>query len=129
MPGVSLLLGSFGVSSMSSNQKRVSNLPAEEIWAGHRLVSTIKVRDLNASDLVELLRAGPVRFVIAEVGKPYQWIPNNEGYDFWKDEVKSHLADPESELALEDLPDEYCYFASEWKTYEGEMIVLLSKAH
>ena len=39
------------------------------------------------------------------------------------------LADPESGLALEDFPDGYCYFASEWKTYEGEMIILLSKAH
>src|SRR6185369_3205583 len=100
-----------------------------EVWAGNRLISTIKVRDLNAADLVELLRAGAVRFVVADVGNPYQWIPNNEAYDFWKVEVKPHLADPESGLALEDFPDEYCYFASEWKTYKGDMVILLSKAH
>ena len=92
-------------------------------------MSTIKIRDLNASDIVDLLRSGAVRFVIADVGKPYQWIPNNEGYDFWKDEVKEHLAHPGSELALEDFPDEYCYFASEWKTYDGGMVILLSKVH
>ena len=114
---------------MIPNQKKVSCLPTEEVWAGNRLISTNKVRDLNAGDLVALLRSGVVRFVVADVGKPYQWIPNNEGYDFWKDEVKPHLADPESGLALEGFPDEYCYFASEWKTYEGEMIILLSKAH
>ena len=114
---------------MIPNQKKVSCLPAEEIWAGNRLVSTIKIRDLNISDLVDLLRSGAVRFVVADLGKPYQWIANTEGYEFWKDEVKAHLADPESELALEDFPDEYCYFASEWKTYEGEMIILLAKTH
>ena len=54
---------------MITNQKKVSRLPAEEVWAGNRLVSTIKVRDLNAFDLVDLLRSGAVRFVVAEVGR------------------------------------------------------------
>lgn len=114
---------------MSQNQKVISRLPVEELWAGQRLVSTIKVRDLNASDIADLLRSGVIRFVVADVGKPYEWIPTNERYDFWKDEVKAHLAVPESKVYLEDFPDEYCYFASEWKSYNGETIILLSKSH
>ena len=114
---------------MSRTQKKISRLPAEEIWEGGRLVSTTRVRDLNASDIVDLLRSGAVRFVVADVGEPYHWIPNNEGYDFWKHEVKAHLASPESTIVLEDFPDEYCYFASEWRSGEGETIILLSKAH
>ncbi len=39
-----------------------------------------------------------------------------------------HLADTEP-ARLEDFPDEYCYFASEWKSNTGETIILLSKAH
>ena len=115
--------------SMTTTQKTISRLPVEEIWAGGRLVSTTQVRDLNASDIVDLLRSGPVRFVVADIGQPYHWIPNNERYDFWKNEVKAHLANPELRTVLEDFPDEYCYFASEWKTYEGETIILLSKSH
>ena len=114
---------------MSQNQKVISRLPVEELWAGQRLVSTIKVRDLNASDIADLLRSGVIRFVVADVGKPYEWIPTNERYDFWEDEVKAHLAVPESKAYLEDFPDEYCYFASEWKSYNGETIILLSKSH
>ncbi len=114
---------------MSRNQIVVPRLPVEEIWAGQRLVSTIKVRDLDALGIVDLLRLEVVRFVVAEVGKPFEWIPNNERYDFWKDEVKVHLASSESRVALEDFPDEYCYFASEWKSYDGDTIILLSKAH
>jgi hypothetical protein len=114
---------------MSRDQKIINRLPVEEIWAGPRLVSTIKVRDLDASDIVGLLRSGMVRFVVTDLGKPYSWIPNNETFDFWADDVKTHLAAPESKMALEDFPDEYCYFASEWKTYDGDTIILLSKAH
>jgi hypothetical protein len=114
---------------MSQNQKRIVQLPVEEVLDGQRLVSTVKVRDLNASDIVDLLRLGGVRFVVADLGKPYRWVPNNELYTFWKDEVKPHLASPESKTVLEDFPDEYCYFASEWKSSDGEAIVFLSKAH
>lgn len=114
---------------MDQNQRVVSHLPVEELWAGPRLVSTIKVRDLNASDIVDMLRSGVARFVVADLGKPFAWVPNNERFDFWKDEVKAHLADPEAKAGLEEFPGEYCYFASEWKSFEGDTIILLSKAH
>jgi hypothetical protein len=130
MPSVRLLLIlKVGPEYMDGEQKIVSRLPAEELWADRRLMSTFKVRDLEASDVVDLLRSGVVRFVVADVGKPFEWVPINERYDFWKDEVKAHLAAPTSKAALEDYPDEYCYFASEWKSYDGDMIILLSKAH
>ena len=28
-----------------------------------------------------------------------------------------------------DYPGAYCYFASKWKSYEGDTIVVLSKTH
>jgi hypothetical protein len=114
---------------MVTDHKILSRLPVEEIWAGRRLVSTIKVRDLGGSDIADLLRTDVVRFVVTDVGKPFEWVPNNERYDFWRDEVKAHLASPESRAALEDSPDGYCYFASEWQSYDGDTIILLSKAH
>lgn len=110
-------------------QKLISRLPVEELWDGRRLVSTARVRDLAAPDIVDLLRSGAVRFAVADVGRPFEWVPNNKRFDFWKGEVKPHLADPDSRAALEDFPDEYCYFASEWKSSDGGVIILLSKAH
>ncbi len=92
-------------------------------------MSTIKIRDLGPSDIADLMRSSMVQFVVADVGEPYEWIPNNERFDFWKDEVRAHLAAPESKAVLEDFPDEYCYFASEWKSYDGDTIILLSKTH
>lgn len=113
---------------MSQSQKKVSQLPVDEILEGEASISVTRVRDLNAADITDLLRSGPLRFVVADIGQPFHWIPDNEVYDFWKDEVKSHLANSEA-ARLEDFPDEYCYFASEWKSNTGESIILLSKAH
>jgi hypothetical protein len=124
-----LPVSKVGLNEMDQTQKVISRFPVEELWAGQRLVSTIKVRDLDASDIADLVRSNVVRFVVADVGKPYEWIPNNERFDFWKDEVKAHLADPKSRAFLEDFPSKYCYFASEWKSYDGNTIILLSKAH
>lgn len=114
---------------MNPKQKIISYLPADEVWADQGPVSTIKVRDLDAADIAGMLRCGEPRFVVADVGKPFAWIPHNERYDFWKGEVRPHLAAPESKASLEDFPGQYCYFASEWKGFDGSTIILLSKAH
>src|SRR5262245_11406725 len=98
---------------MIPNQKIVSQLPHDRLWAGSRLISTIKVRDVGSQEIVELLRSGLVRFVVASVGEPLNWVPNNESYDFWKGEVRPHLANSEEQVSLDDFPDNYCYFASE----------------
>jgi hypothetical protein len=114
---------------MKADQRIVTRLPLEELWSGPRLISTIKVRDLNAEQIKELLRNAQVRLIVAEIGAPLQWIPNNETYDFWKQECKPNLADPDAQVRLEDFPGAYCYFASEWKSYGGEIIVVFSKIH
>jgi hypothetical protein len=40
---------------MNQNQKVISRLPIEELWTGQRLVSTIKVRELDVSDIVDFV--------------------------------------------------------------------------
>lgn len=114
---------------MRFDQRVVSQTPLHELWDDHGIVSEKELRELGASDVAELLRAGKVKFVVANVGRPLKWIPVDEGYSFWKSEVKNHLADPAADNRLEDFPDEYCYFASEWESKGGEPIVLLLMSH
>ena len=114
---------------MSQEPKTISNMRIEEIWEEQKLVSNIKLRDVSGTDIINLMHSGSVRFVVADIGKPFEWLPKNKGFDFWKTEVKSHLADPESKAFLEDFPNGYCYFASEWKSSNDERIILLSKMH
>lgn len=114
---------------MDPRHRIVSKLPLEQIWSGSRLISTIKIRDVGSEEIAQLLRSGVVRFIVADVGRPLEWIPNNERYDFWRDEVRPHLADPEERRSIDSFPDNYCYFASEWTSYDDEVIVVLSKSH
>ena len=84
---------------------------------------------MSAPEIADLLRAGEVRFVVADVGSPLRWLPADECYDFWNSEVKRHLADPAAANYLEAFPGGYCYFASEWASDSSEPIVLLTVSH
>lgn len=93
------------------------------------LATAKRLRDLTADDVRELLRAGPARFAVAMMLSPFRVVPERECYEFWKSEVQPHLvSDPDGGAALDDFPDGYCYFASEWSD-DGSPIVLLSAAH
>jgi hypothetical protein len=107
----------------------VTRLPLEEVWRDDGFATTSRRRELSKDDITELLRAGLVQFVIADVGAALQWIQLHDCYQFWKDEAKPHLAS-ESAAVLENFPGEYCYFASEWDNGAGlPRIVVLEKAH
>ncbi|MBA3241712.1 MAG: hypothetical protein H0T60_10850, partial [Acidobacteria bacterium] len=92
---------------MRFDQRIVSQMPLNELWNEYGIVSAKGLRELNASDIAKLLRAGKVRFVVADVGSQLKWIPLDECYGFWKSEVKKHLADPAAENYRESFPDEY----------------------
>jgi len=114
---------------MRFDQRIVSQTPLHELWNDRGVVTDKELRELNAADIAELLRVGKVQFVVANVGSPLKWVPVDECYSFWKSEVKNHLADPAANNYLEDFPDEYCYFASEWETKGVEPVVLLVMSH
>ena len=110
---------------MEGKKRIVLELPIQELWIGQRLMSTIKERDLDTDEISSLLSSGVAwRFVIADVGKPLEWIPNIETYDFWQREVKAHVAKPDGRVMFEEFPGSYFYYASEWKSYEGETIIV-----
>jgi len=116
---------------MKPELRYVSQMPLRELWDEYgAIVSADIVRQLSPSEIADLLRAGRVRFVVADIGSRLQWIAPGECYSFWKSEAKSHIDEPDSQRRLENFPDEYFYIASEWKAANGgEPIVLLAKSH
>ena len=93
------------------------------------LATAERLRDLTVADVRGLMRKGPVRFAVAMMLSPFRVVPEHQCFEFWKSEVKPHLvSDPDEGAALDDFPDGYCYFASEWSD-GGSPIVLLSAAH
>lgn len=109
-------------------QRVVTRLPLAELWDDAGPVAAAPARDLTADGIHELLRAGPVRFVVADVGRPLRWVPAAECFRFWKGEVQPRVTDPGGAF-LEDFPGGYCYFAAEWGPIEGPPVVVLAVAH
>ncbi|GBF04059.1 hypothetical protein DAERI_010231 [Deinococcus aerius] len=105
--------------------------PLEELWDERGLVSRSCEGELGTEAIRALLKRGQVRFAVADVGVPLQWVPSNTCYAFWKDEVQPRLIEPsvaEQGVALKDLPGEYGYSASIWQS-NTIPVVLLQKWH
>jgi hypothetical protein len=105
----------------------VTRLPLAELWDEAGRVSLTKVRDVGAAAVADLLRDGPVRFVVADLGSGLSWVPADECYRFWKAEVKPRLVEPaaaEAGFRSGDYPGGYCYLASEWAGGPGPVIAL-----
>src|SRR5215831_12860028 len=113
---------------MDPKLRIVTRLPLEELWREAGVITASRSRSLTKDDIAALLRNGLVQFVVADVGKPLQWIGLQDCYPFWKKEVKPHIASERT--VLEEFPDEYCYFAWKWDTAaEAAAIVVLEKSH
>jgi hypothetical protein len=109
--------------------KIVTRLPLQELWREEGFTTTLRSRSVTKDDVTDLLRVGPVQFVVIDVGFSPVWIAPSDCYEFWKSEAKSHIAS-ESRAALADFPEDYCYFASQWNDGKtGEPIIVLEKHH
>ena len=115
---------------MDPDKRIVVTFPLEELWSREGPIPAHKRRDLSKSDIAELLRAGPLRFIVADVGRFLDWIPETDRFTFWKTEVKPRVVDPSAHgFYLNDFPGHYAYVASEWSADLGPPIVLLETHH
>lgn len=108
---------------MHASQRVITALPLTELWNDRGPVNAVRLRFLAAADVRDLLRRGPVQFVVADLGAKPIWIPANECFTFWKGEALPRLADQD------ELPDGVCYVASQWSTPYGSPIVALERYH
>jgi hypothetical protein len=109
----------------------VSRLPLEELWSD--TVDLAEARCLGAverDELTQLLREGPVWFVVADCGISLVWVDLEECYAFWTREVKPHLTALEAAVCLESYPDEYAYRAQLWVAENlARPVIVLEKLH
>jgi len=87
-----------------------------------------RVGDVITADVKNLLSTTVVGFVVAEVGKPLRWISEEERFRFWKSDAQAHIAD-EEKRSLDDSPNGYFYFASQWRTDDAASVVILLEKH
>jgi hypothetical protein len=97
-------------------------LPLDRLVTPHGQAA--RIGDLGREAIRQLLRGGPVRFVVADLASGLRWVPGEERFRFWKEEVQPHLVEPGASVVLEDGPGEYAYFAARWDDAAGPVVVL-----
>lgn len=114
---------------MDANHRIVTHLPLRELWRDDGFSTPSRGKTLTHDDVRQFLASGPVQFVVVDVGAAPRWIPERECFQFWKNEAKPHLASA-TRASLDEFPDGYCYFATQWVGREREPpIVVLEKQH
>jgi hypothetical protein len=104
-------------------------MPLTNLWDEKGHLNAYRVRRVGRNEISQLLRNGST-FVVADVGHPLHWMPEQYRFSFWKAEVRDHLVPVELDrFYLEDYPNEYCYIASEWHWPGAKPIVVLEKYH
>lgn len=83
--------------------------PIASLWDDHGVdIEATRVRVLEQQDIRQLLRDGPVTFVVADMGAPLRWLNGDAVFEFWKREVRPRVLGTER-FRLEDFPGEYGY--------------------
>ena len=115
---------------MDPKLKIVTQLPLRGLWNDSGSLHASRNRPLSSFDVRELLREGPLQFVVVDVGLKPRWISLDDCYRFWMDEVQHHLAEPGAKLNPDQMPGMYAYWASEWGSDEVKApIVVLEVSH
>ncbi|WP_113652195.1 hypothetical protein [Pedobacter namyangjuensis] len=114
---------------MDNTKKIVTQFPLIQLWTDNESVFAKREKYLTVDNVQETLKKYPVEFVIADVGKKLEWISYDKSFDFWKTELKAHLADDINDIKLDKFLDNYAYVASEWTGEIETPIILLEKYH
>jgi hypothetical protein len=113
---------------MDFARRLVTRLPVDELWNSQGIVRAHRVRNLDETELTRHLQDGST-FVVADLGQPLRWIRTEDRFEFWKSDVKSRLAAPNSPAYLNDYPGAYCYFASLWELSNSVPMIVLERHH
>jgi len=114
---------------MNFSDKIVTSIPLDFIWTEQGKVHVTRGSYLTIDDIKQLLNKTIVQFVVADVGQELKWVDKSECFDFWKREVKRHLAHGPDKIDLTAYPNHYAYLASGWTGESESPIILLEKVH
>jgi hypothetical protein len=97
---------------MDFAKKVVSQLPLESLWSEKGPLIAERKNYLTRSEIRELLKKGPVQFVMAIHGDKLVWEDVAGCYAFFKQEGMDHIVDGFDHIYLDHFKDSYCYLAA-----------------
>jgi hypothetical protein len=110
---------------MRPDQRIVTRLPLEELWTDRGPIAAARSRALDREDIASLLRAGGVRFVVANLGDRLEWITPEHAFEHWK-VLRERLVAPET---VHENDGEVRFRASVWPDDASEPIIVFEAHH
>ncbi len=110
-------------------QRSVTSLPLTEVWDTTGALPLTSGEQLDRSAVEGLLRSGTVRLVLADVGKPLEWVSPAKARSVWRSEVSERLVGPDRKGFLDDFNDAYFYRAHAWVDEAGEVSAVVLERH
>lgn len=101
----------------------------DSLWNDQEELAAKRKEYLGTEQIKELLRKGPIQFVIANVGDKLTWIDIANTYKIYKSRIKERLIDDLNHIDLENFKDNIGYMASSWEINPGISIILLEVYH
>jgi hypothetical protein len=113
---------------MDPSLRIVTQTPLTILWTDKGELPYSREKNIGKETIKELLKNGPLQFVVANPGEKLRWISLEDCYQFWKKEVQPHLPETEK-IFLEDFRDEYAYIASLWTCKNAQPIIVMETLH
>jgi hypothetical protein len=114
---------------MDLSHKIVDKIPLDCLWTEDILLEAKRIKYLNQKEVSEILKNGPIRFVIANVGDKLIWTDLGESYKIYKTEIKDFIISDIDKIDLDTLTHGFGYLASLWADLSENSIILLEKFH
>ena len=113
---------------MMTSSQIVEKIPIDSLWnEDGEEIEYKRAEYLPSEEIKKILKQWPIRFIIARIGHPLKYIPEEECYTLWNQEVRDHMMDPpKGALFLPDQLDGYGYLASKWVgSSEDDWVIVL----
>ena len=109
--------------------KIVTFIPLDSLWTENEEIDANRKAYLNQNEISQLLKNGPVRIAIANIGDKLLWKLSDEFYKIYKADIRDHIIPDSDNIDLTRLKDNYGYLASMWTDKLEIPIILLEKIH
>jgi hypothetical protein len=114
---------------MELSQRIVTKMPMDSIWTENEELKSERKEYLSQNQVSEILKEGPLQFLIADVGNKLIWTKVDECYKMYKSYFKDHILRDVNYINLDDYKDNFCYLASLWIGESKTPVILLEKFH
>ena len=119
---------------MDPRHRVVTQIPLSELWTIRGPLAATRVRPVGPSDLGVDMHSRPIlkqtRFVVAEVGKPLQWLDPISIVAFLRDRIPGRIVDPSApSFRLNDFPGQFCFVVSEWAEQDSDSPIYVFELH